>query len=87
MIPIQSLPILLLLAAVTASTAAPLRFSAMGCGPYRAEDEAALRHHIAQENRANLKSSFIIHLGDINSGALAKSGKLGEAVTLRSRGG
>lgn len=50
----------------------------MGCGPYRAEDEAALRHHIAQENRANLKSSFIIHLGDINSGALAKSGKLGE---------
>ncbi len=50
----------------------------MGCEPYRGPDEAALRHHIAQENREAEKSAFIVHLGDINSGALAKSGKLKE---------
>ena len=56
----------------------PVRFSAMGCGPYKVPDEAALRLHIAQENLTAKKSAFLIHLGDINSGAIAKAGKLKE---------
>ncbi|MGI9244569.1 MAG: hypothetical protein ACR2RV_27455 [Verrucomicrobiales bacterium] len=70
-------PLIILMVADFAA-ANPVRFSAMGCGPYRKPDEVALRHHIAQENREQEKSAFIVHLGDINSGALAKSGKLFE---------
>ena len=55
-----------------------VRFSAMGCGPYRDEDEPALKNHIAQENLTKKKSAFLIHLGDICTGVLARSGKLGE---------
>ena len=58
--------------------AEPVRFSAMGCGPYKPADEVAMRHHIAQENLAEKRSAFLVHLGDINTGTLAKSGMLGE---------
>ena len=76
--PIPLLSSLLLAAVSATSTAATVRFSAMGCGPSKTPDEAALQHHIAQENRSNPKSAFLVHLGDINAGSLAKSGKLGE---------
>jgi len=67
-----------LLLAANIASAEPVRFSAMGCGPYKEPDEVAMRHHIAQENSIKEKSAFLIHLGDINSGAIAKAGKLGE---------
>ena len=70
-------PLLLLFVAGTVHSE-PVRFSAMGCGPYKVPDEAALRHHIAQENLTAKKSAFLIHLGDINPGTLAKAGKLKE---------
>lgn len=69
---------LIFLAAAGGVIAEPVRFSAMGCGPYKPPDEVAMRHHVAQENLVENKSAFLIHLGDINSGVLAKSGKLGE---------
>jgi len=58
-----------------------LVFSAMGCGPYTPEDEAALRFYLERENAASgaARSSFLVHLGDINSGADGRSGKTGEA--------
>ena len=43
------------------------RFTAMGCGPYKVEDEIALKHYINTENRSS-ESSFIIHLGDLGKG-------------------
>ncbi len=42
-------------------------FSAMGCGPYKVEDEIALKHYIFTENRSS-ESSFIAHLGDLGKG-------------------
>jgi len=56
----------------------PLVFSAMGCGPYTGEDFRAIRHYINQENKIKT-SEFLIHLGDINSGDMARQGKLTEA--------
>ena len=67
-----------LLAGALLAPAELVRFSAMGCGPYKPQDEVAMRYHIRQENLAKKKSAFLIHLGDINSGSVAKSGKLGE---------
>ena len=66
------------LALATGVSAGSVTFSAMGCGPYKDPDQVALEYHIAQENRTTKKSAFLVHLGDINTGALAKSGKLGE---------
>ena len=43
-------------------------FTAMGCGPYNLQDEKALSRYIKLENQ-NRRSAFIIHLGDIVSGA------------------
>ena len=68
----------LLIAIATNASGELVRFSAMGCGPYAKEDEAVLMHHIAQENQVEKKSDFLVHLGDINTGVLARSGKLGE---------
>src|SRR5688572_10107517 len=48
--------------------AEPLRFSALGCGPYKAEEEAILEKQIEQVG-ADGKSEFLVHLGDIVSGA------------------
>ena len=56
----------------------PLIFSAMGCGPYTGEDATAIRYYISKENKVKT-SEFLIHLGDINSGAMARQGKLTEA--------
>jgi hypothetical protein len=56
----------------------PLIFSSMGCGPYTGEDAAAIRHYISNENKTKT-SAFLIHLGDINSGAMARQGKLTES--------
>ena len=56
----------------------PLIFSAMGCGPYTGEDFKAISHYISQENKTK-GSEFLIHLGDINSGDMARQGKLTEA--------
>lgn len=69
---------LLILATAGGALAQPVHFSAMGCGPYRPPDEIALRHHVAVENRTEPKSAFLIHLGDIATGAMAKENKLGE---------
>lgn len=71
-------PILLALFSLSQAGAETVRFSAMGCGPYRGQDEIAMRHHVAQENRSEKKSAFLVHLGDINPGAVAKAGKLKE---------
>ncbi len=58
-----------------------LRFSAMGCGPYSPADEAALQRYVAMENggAAESRSAFLVHLGDICSGAMARSGALDDA--------
>ena len=72
------------LLAASAAAAGPVRFSAMGCGPYKVPDEIAMRHHIAAENRAAKKSAFLVHLGDINTGALAKAGKPMHAIQAQT---
>ena len=58
-----------------------LVFSAMGCGPYTPADEAALRFYLERENAAEgeKRSAFMVHLGDINSGADGRDGKTKEA--------
>jgi len=43
------------------------QFTAMGCGPYRVEDEIALKHYMITENRSS-ESLFIVHLGDLGKG-------------------
>lgn len=43
------------------------QFTAMGCGPYYAEDEVALKHYMKIENAIS-SSEFLIHLGDIGKG-------------------
>jgi hypothetical protein len=58
-----------------------LVFSAMGCGPYSGDDFKAIRHYVSEENRQK-GSEFLIHLGDINSGDMARQGKLTEAHYL-----
>lgn len=45
----------------------PVVFTAMGCGPYDAAAEGALKRFIALENRSRT-SSFMIHCGDIVTG-------------------
>ncbi len=45
----------------------PVVFSAMGCGPYNADAETALERFIKLENE-EMKSSFLIHCGDIVTG-------------------
>jgi hypothetical protein len=52
----------------------PLRFSAMGCGPYNLEDQVAIRFYLKRENAVKVKSEFLIHLGDIVSGKDARAG-------------
>ncbi|MCP5109547.1 MAG: hypothetical protein GY953_01790, partial [bacterium] len=56
----------------------PLVFSAVGCGPYVEADWGAARHYLARENEVRT-SQFLVHLGDINAGAMAKAGKLNDA--------
>jgi hypothetical protein len=49
------------------SGAEPLTFSAIGCGPYKAEEEPLLERYVALVG-ADGKSEFLVHLGDIVSG-------------------
>ena len=67
----------LTLKTLTAEQADSLVFSAMGCGPYTAEDVQAIAYYIREENRSK-DSEFLVHLGDINSGDMARKGKLTE---------
>ena len=61
----SSLLLTVLLAALSACTQhEAVVFSAMGCGPYNAEDEQALIHYMQQESQQP-QSDFIVHLGDI----------------------
>jgi len=67
-----------------------VRFSALGCGPYNADDAVAIRRYIVRENalfrrehhlwpyQRKAMSEFLIHLGDINSGAAAREGEVDE---------
>ena len=67
----------LTLKTIAAEQADSLVFSAMGCGPYTAEDVQAIAYYIREENRGK-DSEFLVHLGDINSGDMARKGKLTE---------
>lgn len=48
--------------------AEPLKFSATGCGPYKPEEEPLLEKHLKLVDD-DAQSEFLIHLGDILSGA------------------
>ena len=50
-----------------AKTAKPVRFTAMGCGPYTREAEEDLRRFIRLDNELGT-SAFMIHCGDIVTG-------------------
>jgi hypothetical protein len=60
--------LLALLVATPAVRAEPLIFSAIGCGPYKPAEEPLLERYVALVG-ADGKSEFLIHLGDIVSGA------------------
>lgn len=72
----------------TEAQGALVTFSAMGCGPYTPEDDAALAFYLGKENALPKarQSQFIVHLGDINSGAVAKLGLLDDAYYAKVRG-
>jgi hypothetical protein len=62
------LGVLLYLAAGAApAVAAPLVFSATGCGPYKPEEEPLLERYVALVS-AEKESEFLIHLGDVVAG-------------------
>ena len=63
---------------LSAQAADPLVFSAMGCGPYSSKDAEAMRFFIAKENEVENRSQFLIHLGDICTGAAARKGEVTE---------
>ncbi|NQZ69315.1 MAG: metallophosphoesterase family protein, partial [Lentisphaeria bacterium] len=44
-----------------------IRFSATGCGPYKAEEERDLARYVSDENLKK-EAEFMVHLGDIMSG-------------------
>ena len=46
----------------------PISFTAIGCGPYKPQEELDLIQQVARENRL-FQSEFMVHLGDIMSGA------------------
>ncbi len=59
-----------------AATAAaePIKFSAMGCGPYTPPDKPAAAFYVQQENRERT-SDFMVHLGDVFKQPLVKKAK------------
>ncbi|MCA9140632.1 MAG: hypothetical protein KDB00_27860 [Planctomycetales bacterium] len=57
----------LFLARVQAQPTKPVVFTAMGCGPYSADAESALKEYIRLEN-IDPTSRFIVHCGDIVTG-------------------
>jgi hypothetical protein len=48
-----------------------LHFAATGCGPYSLDEEPLLRHYVDLVNRDG-QSEFLVHLGDIVTGAKKK---------------
>ena len=75
---------LLFLFSLLSASADTLTFSAMGCGPYNADSEKAIPRFL-KEMKAEGKSEFVVHLGDIVTGADAKLGKLKESHYSRIR--
>lgn len=57
-----------LLLCTSALQAQPLQFSALGCGPYKLEEEAVLEKQVKLASDDG-KSEFLVHLGDIVSGS------------------
>ena len=49
------------------ASAAPLVFSATGCGPYSVAEEPLLERYVAKVN-SEMESEFLIHLGDVVPG-------------------
>lgn len=74
----------LLLVASTAA-AEDLVFSTIGCGPYTPPDEKAIVDFIQAENK-DRAAEFIVHLGDIFSGATARDTVVSEANYAKVRG-
>ncbi len=62
------LRLLCVFATVSAALAEPLHFSATGCGPYKPAEEDLLARHVALVS-ADGRSEFLVHLGDIVTGA------------------
>lgn len=75
----------ILLLAATSLHAEELVFSTVGCGPYTPQDEKALVAFIRAENEAKA-ADFIIHLGDIFSGKLARETVVDEKAYAKVRG-
>jgi hypothetical protein len=57
-----------------AAFAEPVKFSAMGCGPYTKPDKPAAAFYLQQENRERT-SEFMVHLGDVFKQPLVKKPK------------
>ncbi len=74
-----------LLLAVPVLRAEELTFSALGCGPYTPPDEKAIVEFIRKENQ-DKAADFIVHLGDIFSGATARETVVGEDLYAKVRG-
>lgn len=74
-------PTLGLLSLAVGASADPIRFSAMGCGPYTPPDKPAVAFYLQQENRERT-SEFLVHLGDVFKMPLVKkpAPATGEAV-------
>ncbi len=77
--------LLVLLLATTSARAEELVFSTIGCGPYTPPDEKAIVDFIKSENEARA-AEFIVHLGDIFSGATARDTVVTEANYAKVRG-
>ena len=56
---------------VSMSHAQVLRFAATGCGPYADDEEPLLEHYVDLVN-ADGQSEFLVHLGDVVTGAKRK---------------
>src|SRR6187401_1265775 len=60
------------------AAAEPVKFSAMGCGPYTKPDKPAAAFYVQQENRERT-SEFMVHLGDVFKKPLLKKPEAGAA--------
>ncbi|MCI0684677.1 MAG: hypothetical protein L0Y71_21480 [Gemmataceae bacterium] len=60
--------LLILMGGVAPAGAAPLVFSATGCGPYNLEEERLLERHVAMVS-SDRASEFLVHLGDVVPGS------------------
>lgn len=60
--------LLVLFGLASLAHAQPLRFSATGCGPYADDEEPLLAHYVDLVNNDG-QSEFLVHLGDVVTGA------------------